>query len=139
MRKILLSTKILVFLIISANLLLAGVTLQYFAAKPMGDGILIEWRTGDESGTAKIEIERSASAPDNFSFIKSVNATGNNSYYSFLDNSLSGFARSSGTIYYYRLKFFNSNGTYTYSNSISVVHSISGIKNTWGSIKAIFR
>jgi hypothetical protein len=121
------------------GILLASLSLQYFTAKTNSDGILIEWKTGEEAGTARFEIERSASNPDNFIFIKSINASGNNSYYSYLDNTVN-FKSGEGTsIYFYRLKCIQPNGSYTYSNSISVVHAISGIKNTWGSIKAIFR
>jgi len=118
--------------------LLAGLSLQYFTAKTINDGILIEWKTSDEGNTTKFEIERSASNPDNFIFIKSISASGNNSYYSYQDNAVN-FKGGSSSIYFYRLKCIDASGNYTYSNSISVMHSISGIKNTWGSIKAIFR
>jgi hypothetical protein len=127
----------ILFLLISAAGILASVTLQYFTAKTNFDGILVEWKTGDEGGTVTFDLERSATTPDNFISIKTFNSTGNNSYYSYQDNSVN--MVSSNAIYYYRLKCIQGNGAYTYSNSISVVHSISGIKTTWGSIKAIFR
>jgi hypothetical protein len=119
--------------------LLAGLTLQYFTAKTNNDGILVEWKTSDEGGTSKFEIERSASNPDNFIFIKSIGATGNNSYYAYQDNAVNLKLGEGSSIYFYRLKCIEPNGNYTYSNTITVVHAISGIKNTWGSIKAIFR
>jgi hypothetical protein len=124
-------------ILVSTTGLLASVTLQYFTAKANSEGMLVEWKTGDEGGTAVFELERSASTPNNFIFIKSFNTYGNNSYYSYLDNSLT--MSESNAIYYYRLKYVQGDGSYTYSNIISVVHSISGIKTTWGSIKAIFR
>ena len=138
MKKFVLFANIIIILTAFTGTLLAGLTLQYFTAKTNTDGILVEWKTGDEGGTTRFEIERSASNPDNFIFIKSLNSAGNNSYYSFLDNSVS-FKSENNSIYYYRLKCYQSNGSYTYSNTISVVHAVSGIKNTWGSIKAIFR
>jgi hypothetical protein len=125
-------------LVVSAGGLVASVTLQYFTAKTSGDGIFIEWKTGDEGGTAIFDLERSATTPDNFVSIKALNAAGNNSYYSYQDNSVN-IMGVMGSIYYYRLKCILGNGSYTYSNSISVIHSVSGIKTTWGSIKAIFR
>ncbi len=121
------------------GILLASLTLQYFTAKTNNDGILVEWKTADEGGTTKFEIERSASNPDNFIFIKSIPATGNNSYYAYQDNTVRILNGGNSSIYYYRLKCYQANGSYTYSNTISVVHAISGIKTTWGSIKAIFR
>lgn len=136
MKKTVLIANILIVLFAFTGMLLAGLTLQYFTAKTNSDGIFIEWKTADEGGTTRFEIERSASNPDNFIFIKNISATGNNSYYSFLDNTVNKLDQNS--IYYYRLKCIQPGG-YTYSNTISVVQSISGIKNTWGSIKAIFR
>ena len=138
MRKSVLFASIIIILFAFTGMLLAALTLQYFTAKTNSDGIFIEWKTADEGGTTRFEIERSASNPDNFIYIKTISATGNNSYYSYLDNTVS--QKLDGTsIYYYRLKCIQPSGNYTYSSAISVVHAISGIKNTWGSIKAIFR
>ena len=131
-------TKILFLTLITVSVAYAGLTFEYFTGKTNSDGILLEWKTGDESGTVKFEVERSASTPNSFIFVKLINANGSNSYYSFQDNGV-GFQYNAGSVYYYRLKCFNSNGSYSYTNSITVVHTVSGIKNTWGSIKAIFR
>ena len=103
------------------------------------NGVLVEWKTGEEGGTSKFDIERSADTPDNFIFIDYKNATGNNSYYSFQDNSVEFGNDVTSSIYFYRLKCLDQNGNYTYTNHISVSHTVSGIRSTWGSIKAIFR
>jgi hypothetical protein len=132
------SAKILLVILITAGAALANLTFEYFTGKTNSDGILLEWKTGDESGTAKFEVERSASTPNNFIFVKTIYATGNNSYYSYQDNGV-GFKDNNSSVYYYRLKCINSNSSYSYTNTITVVHTVSGIKNTWGSIKAIFR
>lgn len=139
MKKTVLFAYIIVILTTFTGLLLASLTLQYFTAKTNGEGILVEWKTADEGGTSRFEIERSAANPDNFIFIKSFSASGNNSYYSYQDDGVNFKNGDGSSIYFYRLKCYQSNGSYTYSNSISVVHAISGIKTTWGSIKAIFR
>ena len=131
-------TKILFLILITVSVAYAGLTFEFFTAKTNSDGILVEWKTGDESGTVKFEIERSASTPNSFIFVKSVTANGSNSYYSFQDNGVD-FQGKSSSVYYYRLKCITQNGSYSYTNSITVVHTVSGIKNTWGSIKAIFR
>lgn len=122
--------------IISA-MVFGAVSLQYFTAKNNAEGILVEWKTVDESGTVKFDLERSVNTPDNFLNLNTKNATGSNSYYSYQDNSVE--ARSSATIYYYRLKCTDGAGNYTYTNHITVSHTVSGIRSTWGSIKAIFR
>ena len=108
-------------ILLAAGLLYAATELQYFTGK-------------NESDT--IEIERSASAPNNYVSIGSVTAIGSNSYYYFRDNTSAQFT---GQIYYYRLKLVDNNGNHVYSQTITVTHIISSVRDTWGSIKAIFR
>lgn len=125
--------------ILMSGVLFAAVTLQYFTARDNANGVLVEWKTGDEAGTTKFEIERSAESPDNFIYIDFKTATGNNSFYSYQDNSVDlGNGRTSA-LYFYRLKCIEPNGNYTFTNHITVTHTVSGIRSTWGSIKAIFR
>lgn len=131
--------KILLLVLLSSGFLYAGVTLQYFVARDNSNGVLVEWKTGEEGATSKFEIERSANTPDNFIFIDFKNASGNNSYYSYQDNSVDFSSGRLSSIYYYRLKCVEGNGNYTYTNHITVSHTVSGIRSTWGSIKAIFR
>lgn len=134
-----LNIKFLLFILLSSSLLYASVTLQYFVARDNTQGVLVEWKTSDEAGTVKFEIERSADTPDNFIFINYKDATGNNSYYSFQDNSVEVGTGRTTSIYYYRLKCVNGSGNVTYTDHITVSHTVSGIRSTWGSIKAIFR
>lgn len=131
--------KILLLILFSSGLVYAGVTLQYFVARDNSQGVLVEWKTSDEAGTVKFEIERSAESPDNFLFIDYKDATGNNSYYSFQDNSVEIGSGRTASIYFYRLKCIDGNGNVTYTDHITVSHTVSGIRSTWGSIKAIFR
>lgn len=129
---------VILTIIFLASAAIAAVTLQYFTARDNANGVLVEWKTGDEGGTVKFEVERSAERPDNFIRIDEVTATGNNSYYSYQDNSVDINGRSQ-SLYFYRLKCVEPNGNYTYTNHITVTHTVSGIRSTWGSIKAIFR
>ncbi len=127
------------FLIIlfSAGIVYSALTIQYFTAKNYQNGILLEWKTNDEGGVSTFDIERSAGNLNNFIFLSTIHSTGNNSYYSYQDNNI--LQNPSQSIYYYRLKCVMPNGSYSYSNVISVISSVSGIRDTWGSIKAIFR
>lgn len=135
MRKPIYIFSILSFLA-AVGVLYAATELQYFTAKSEPDAILLEWKTGIEDNLNRFEVERAASDPTNFVQIGTISAIGNNSYYYYRDE-----MRMSGPvpIYYYRLKLVNNNGSYVYSNTISVAHIISGVRSTWGSIKAIFR
>ena len=123
-------------IVLAAGLVYAATELQYFTGKNESDSVLLEWKTGTEDNLNRFEIERSASAPNNFVSLGSVTAIGNNSYYYFRDNTS---LQSSGQIYYYRLKLVDNNGNYVYSQTITVTHIISSVRDTWGSIKAIFR
>ncbi|MEO8513896.1 MAG: hypothetical protein ABI543_10075 [Ignavibacteria bacterium] len=123
-------------IILAAGFLYAATELQYFTGKNESDSILLEWKTGQEDNLNHFEIERSASAPNNYVNIGSLTAIGSNSYYYFRDNTST---MNSVPIYYYRLKIVDNNGNYVYSQTITVAHVISSVRDTWGSIKAIFR
>jgi hypothetical protein len=124
--------------ILLAGLVYAASELQYFTAKNESDSILLEWKTGSEENLARFEVERSASEPNNFVSVGSVTAIGSNSYYYFRDNTTN-MQTPMAPIYYYRLKLVDSGGNYIYSQTITVTHVISSVRDTWGSIKAIFR
>jgi hypothetical protein len=126
--------------VFTAILLVSGVLyavteIQFFTARNEQESIVLEWKTGIEDNLNHFEIERSASNPNNFVTIGSLNAIGNNSYYTYRDE----LAMNPSPIYYYRLKLVDNNSNFTYSQTISVTHIISGVRSTWGSIKAIFR
>lgn len=124
-------------LLIITGLLYAATELQFFTAKNESDSILLEWKTGTEDNLNRFEIERSASEPNNFVTVGTVNAIGNNSYYYFRDNV--SVLHPTPPIYYYRLKLVDNTGNHVYSQTITVTHVISSVRDTWGSIKAIFR
>ncbi len=126
---------IILILLCSAGVIYASTVLQYFTARDESDAILLEWKTGVEDNLNHFEIERSASNTNNFINIGHITAIGNNSYYYFRDEMNLG----NPSIYYYRLKLIDNSGGYVYSNTITVTHIISSVRDTWGSIKAIFR
>lgn len=124
-------------IILVAGVVYAATELQYFTGKNESDSILLEWKTGTEDNLNRFEIERSASEPNNYVNIGSVTAIGSNSYYYYRDNT--SVQNNSAPVYYYRLKIVDNNGNYVYSQTITVTHVISSVRDTWGSIKAIFR
>lgn len=128
-----LSTIIITFLIIAS--VYAGAFIQYFHARSESDDIKLEWQTGEETNLSKFVIERKT-PQSAFAEIATINPKGNNSYYSYLDQNA---YKSNGVIFNYRLKIVDNNSQVTYSAETTVSHSISGVKRTWGSIKAMFR
>uniref|UniRef100_A0A832DDY5 Uncharacterized protein n=1 Tax=Ignavibacterium album TaxID=591197 RepID=A0A832DDY5_9BACT len=128
-------SKILLFLILIASVY-AGAFIQSITARSDGENIIVEWKTGEESSTlSKFVIERKT--PNNgFVEIGTVTPKGSNSFYTFIDNNI---FKGNDYIFTYRLKIVDNNSQVSYSTEVSVSHSISGVKRTWGSIKAMFR
>lgn len=118
------------------------VTLQFFQAKSNGNAIVVEWKSGGESEVAYYEIER-AGADKQFRYVATVNAKGSNQSYSYNDDEAFGKGDSDKTItanfFTYRLKVVAADKNASYSNTVGVVHNVSGIKRTWGMIKEMFR
>ena len=131
--KMKLSYFLLVFLV--ATTVFAGTFLEYFQGRSDGEDIRIEWKTQDEVNLQHFKIERKT-PQSSFVDITTIQPKGSNSYYTFLDQSA---YKSNNLLFIYRLKIVDANGQVSYSNEVSVSHSVSGVKRTWGSIKAMFR
>lgn len=113
----------------------AGTFLEYFHGRSEGEDIRLEWKTREEVNLQHFKIERKT--PQNsFVEISTVQPKGSNSYYTYLDQSA---YKTTDMIFIYRLKIVDTNGQTSYSNEVTVSHSVSGVKRTWGSIKAMFR
>lgn len=132
MRKLLITLFLLFFSL--QTYLMADAEILEFRAEPSPNKITLNWRTGQETNITSFHIERSINNND-FNKVGEVNPKGNNSTYEFIDESISRVS----SIYYYRLKVVNNNGTSQFSESLPVIPNVSSIKRTWGSIKALFR
>jgi hypothetical protein len=113
----------------------AGTFLEYFHGRSEGDDIRLEWKTREEVNLQNFKIERKT-PQSAFAEIATVQLKGSNSYYSYLDQTT---YKITDMIFIYRLKIVDTNGQASYSNEVTVSHSVSGVKRTWGSIKAMFR
>lgn len=120
------------------------VTLQYFQAKSNGNSIVVEWKSTVEADVVSYEIER-AGADNVFRYVGSVGAKGSNQSYAFTDDEAFGKRDGNGdgsvarSYFTYRLKIVNTDKSTSFTNSVGVVHNVSGIKRTWGMIKEMFR
>jgi glucose/arabinose dehydrogenase len=84
---------------------------------------LLKWKTDNEINTSHFEVERSVDGI-NFKGIGSVAASGNTSSsrdYTFTDADA---ANQGATVLYYRLKVADINGSYKYTNTISITLSV---------------
>lgn len=125
---------ILVLLLITTAVL-AGTFLEYFQGRSEGEDIRLEWKTREEVNLQHFKIERKT-PQSSFVDITTIQPKGSNSYYTYLDQSA---YKTDNMLFIYRLKIIDTNGQASYSNEVSVSHSVSGVKRTWGSIKAMFR
>jgi dolichyl-phosphate-mannose--protein O-mannosyl transferase len=123
-----------IFFIVTA--VYAGAFLEYFHGRSEGEDIRLEWKTGEESNLQNFIIERKT-PQSSFAEIITIQPKGNNSFYSYLDKSA--YKPTSAMIFVYRLKIVDNNNQVSYSAEITVSHNVSGVKRTWGSIKAMFR
>jgi len=125
---------IVILLLVCQSLLFADAEILEFRAEPSPNKITLNWKTGQENEISIFHVERSLNNQD-FQKIGEVNPKGNNSSYEFIDENISRLR----SIYYYRLKIVNNDGTFQFSESLPVIPNVSVIKQTWGSIKALFR
>jgi hypothetical protein len=131
-----LSAIVLLLITLSASVALAGAILNRFVASRSTNGdVVVEWTTGTESDVKYFEVQRMAGAQGEYTALGFIQPKGSNSSYQFVDRSA---YKASDAIYKYRLSIVNQDGSASYSQELTV-RSLSGVKRTWGSIKAMFR
>ena len=115
----------------------ADADIQDIQAYRQESKIILQWTTERETNVLRFDIQRSTDQV-NWQKIDHISAAGNSNVckiYSYEDNQI---FKSCQACFYYRLAIINTDGTV--KNSIVVsVSGESGIKQTWGSIKAMFR
>lgn len=132
--------KIIFVLVFTISVLAGSVYIEYFHVTSNSDGsVYIEFKTDSEVNVSSLVIQRSPDG-NNWSDVHSFQPLGsssNGSLYSWTDNS---FYKTSDVVFYYRLEIkFNDNTSPQFLSSTSVNPKLSGVKKTWGSIKAMFR
>jgi hypothetical protein len=125
-----------IFLILAfVSVAFGGAILNYFEVKSQGDNVQVEWQTGTESNINHYSIQR-RTPQTSFVEIATLQPKGSNSLYTYVDQSI---YKTNDVIFIYQLKIVDSDMQATYSIERSASPNISGIKRTWGSIKAMFR
>jgi hypothetical protein len=113
----------------------AGAFLDYFQGRSEGEDVRLEWKTSEETNLLHFKVERKT-PQSSFAEIATVDPKGSNSNYTYLDQSA---YKSNDLVFIYRLKIIDNDGQTSYSAEVTVSHNVSGVKRTWGSIKAMFR
>jgi hypothetical protein len=118
------------------SVIFAGVEISSsLTAAPSDGNIVLKWSASNETNLKYYVIERST-YKGSFAEIATVQSR-SDMQYKYVDETA--YKVSSSTLYIYRLKIVDNDGTVSYSGTASVNNNISGIKKTWGSIKALFR
>lgn len=122
------------------NLLFAGAIVTDFHGQPGYNQVTLKWTTQNEIDLKGYEVQRSLDSTDeNFKEIDFVEASDeekDKKEYSYEDKSV---FKSSSRTFYYRLKIVDNDEKHSYSKTISVTPTVSSARQTWGSIKAMFR
>ena len=114
---------------------MAGTVVEYFTAQSQNDNVVIRWKTSDETGVQKFVLERGVNQSSEFAKLAEIPPKGSNSIYEYIDASA---FKQTDNIYFYRLQVVTNNGSF-HVGPITVLHKVSSVKRTWGSIKAMFR
>jgi len=108
-----------------------------FSANSNGDNIVVRWLSEQEAGVVRYELERKAGVNGQFFLLVQISPKGDNSSYDYVDDAA--FRLTTETLYQYRIKVVFADGSSLYFGPISVSHTVSNVRKTWGSIKAMFR
>jgi hypothetical protein len=116
----------------------ASARISEFYAKREKNTVILEWTTEEESNLAKFEIYRSTDQMrwHKIGETRAVGESSQRNAYSLTDNSI--FKGAVNTLYY-RLVLVDKTGNSQSWDVIASVEGQSGIRHTWGSIKAMFR
>lgn len=107
-----------------------------FNAYNSGTNVIISWKTMQENNLKEFVIERST-PQSSFVDIATIKPKGSNSSYSYTDEAA---YKTSDLIFIYRIKIVGTDPSdVSYSITKTVLSKLSGFKQTWGMIKAMFR
>jgi hypothetical protein len=129
----------ILFIIAAVVAVYAGVAIS-LQVQSQGDNANLSWQVSGIplTDSQRFSIQRKTPQTD-YQEVASVNATSNNSFYQFTDKAV---YKTTDVMYIYRIRLVdvnNPNYVYGSSDEIHISLSISGVKKTWGSIKAMFR
>ncbi|MBN1968647.1 MAG: hypothetical protein JXR48_03375 [Candidatus Delongbacteria bacterium] len=121
-------------ILFTVTMLFSSVDFTSFSTVYTGGMVKIEFTTGNEIGVIEFTVEKSSDGID-FSEFRTESSQGSNSTYIIFDKDP--FRKANKL--YYRVKAKNNDGSYQYTSVEDVIIATSGIRASWGSLKAMFR
>jgi len=125
----------LIIAIVVSHLIFASALISMLQARSDGENVILEWQTTTEKNLKEFVVQRKT-PNSQYMDLATVKPKGDNSFYSYKDQSA---YKVNDTFYIYRLKIVDNDNSVSFSAEVSVVHQVSSVKRTWGSIKALFR
>jgi hypothetical protein len=118
--------------------LLASVRITDFQANRENNVVVLQWTTESETNLARFDVERST---DRIRWLKigETTASGGSAgpqRYQYRDNTI---FKAAANNFYYRILLVDKAGQAVPYDVIVSVSGTSGIRHTWGSLKAMFR
>ncbi len=127
---------LLLIALIPALMVAAVIKEGSFQATSDGYNITLRWMVETESNVVSYTIEKRTGTTGEFKQIGVIDPRGI-SLYEFTDYS---DLNKVNSLFQYRIKVtLNNDPNPQYIGPISVTHQVSGVRKTWGSIKALFR
>lgn len=132
----------LLFVVVSCFLFLTVASAEIIKSGSLqassdGANVTLRWISEDEAGVQRFDIQRRSGVDGSFSTIASIDPKGA-SLYEFID--YSAFLKAA-TLYQYQIviHFSDQSKPAQVFGPLTVSHTVSGVRRTWGSIKSMFR
>ena len=131
-------TLTLLLVLALAAVALQGAVIKGVSGYSNGTNITVRWQSEDESGVIGYEVARKSGTVSTFIVLSpSLQTKGSGASYEFVDETA---FRVTDSFYQYRITAIYSDGHRSPDPSyVTVTHSVSSVRRTWGSIKAMFR
>lgn len=137
LKRILLTFPLLALVI---SLAYADADIDKFSLEPGLNKVTVIWESKNEIDVRGYEVQRGLTKTDfsRIGFVRAKEDPEPLKKYEYVDNTVFK-STNNGRTYFYRLKIMNTNGSFKYSKIEEVSPTISSARQTWGSIKAMFR
>lgn len=122
------------FCLANPSLFAQAPVLNVFNVTNQGTGIRLDWEVQDMTSITEFRIFRKSGSEANFGYVATIPAN-STSAYTYTDNDA--FRTESTTLITYQLKVVKSGMIFPFERTFT--HSTTAIRQTWGSIKSMFR
>ncbi|MCA9733531.1 MAG: hypothetical protein H6696_02560 [Deferribacteres bacterium] len=131
----------LVCLALASGLLFADSILKRFDVNPGYNKVTVIWETAEETGIKGYELQRGLTETSfsRLTYMDCKNDNQSSHKYEYEDMSVFKTSTAGARTYYYRIKIEKTDGSFELSAVEKVVPTVSSARQTWGSIKAMFR